>query len=158
MFGVLGTIIVGLDSGSVTAVAVMDLDGHLLALKSRKHWPHADLYSFLAQFAPLTIVASDRNPASHAAVRMAASFSARLFKPTHHLGVFDKTRAARFSGAKNAHERDAFAAAKKAFDVVCSNKVRNLDRRFGPAATLRVKAAVLSGMRWDDALASASRF
>ncbi len=151
-------IIVGLDSGSFTAVAVLDLDGHLLALKSRRHWPHADLYSFLAVFAPLTIVASDRNPPSHAAVRLAASFSARLFKPKSSLGVYDKVRSARFCGARNAHERDAYASAKKAFDVLCSNKVRNLDRRFGPAATPRVKAAVLSGMRWDKALAGASRF
>jgi len=155
---VLGTIIVGLDSGSFTAVAVLDLDGRLLALKSRRHWPHADLYSFLAVFAPLTIVASDRNPPSHAAVRLAASFSARLFKPKSSLGVYDKVRSARFCGARNAHERDAYASAKKAFDVLCSNKVRNLDRRFGPAATPRVKAAVLSGMRWDKALAGASRF
>ncbi len=125
-----------------------------MALKSRKHWPQSDLFSFLAAYAPLTIVASDRNPPSHAAVRLAASFSARLFKPHHHLGVHEKIHAARLVGVKNAHERDAYAAAKKAFDVVCSNKVRNLDRRLGEAATAKVKAAVLSGVRWDKALAT----
>lgn len=136
----------------------MDLDGCLLALKSQKHWPQSDLFSFLSGFAPIIIVASDRNPPSHAARRMAASFSARLFKPKASLGVYDKVRSARFSGSRNAHERDAYAAAKKAFDVVCSNKVRNLDRRLGEAATARVKAAVLSGVRWEDALAGVSRF
>ena len=85
---------------------------------------------------------------------MAASYSARLFRPSHSLGVHDKVRAARLVGAKNAHERDAYAAAKKAFDVVCSNKVRNLDRRLGERATQAVKAAVISGMRWDKALGS----
>ncbi len=125
-----------------------------MALKSQKHWPQSDLFSFLAAYAPLTIVASDRNPPSHAARRTAASFAARLFKPSQNLGVYDKVRAARFSGARNAHERDAYAAAKKAFDVACSNKVRNLDRRLGEAATAKVKAAVLSGVRWDKALAT----
>lgn len=85
---------------------------------------------------------------------MAASYSARLFRPSHSLGVQDKVRAARLVGAKNAHERDAYAAAKKAFDVLCSNKVRNLDRRLGERATAAVKAAVLSGVRWDKALGS----
>lgn len=133
-------IIVGLDSGTWTAVAVLRLDGKLLALQSRKHWAHADLAAFLSPFCPITLVASDRNPASHAARRMAASYSAKLFRPARSLGVIEKTRTARDCGARNAHERDAYAAAKKAYDVLCANKFRNLDRRLGLRATHAVKA------------------
>lgn len=133
---------------------MLDLDGRLVALKSRKHWPKSDLSAFLSSFAPISIVASDRNPPAHAAVKLAASYSAKLFRPAHSLGVIEKTRSARESGARNAHERDAYAAAKKAFDVRCANKFRNLDRRFGLRATHALKAAVVSGVRRDMALAS----
>lgn len=136
-------------------MAVLDLDGRLVALKSQKHWPQAELSAFLASFAPIAVIASDRNPPAHAAAKLAASFAARLFKPKHSLSVHEKNQVVRSVDAvRNAHERDAYAAAKKAFDVLWSNKVRQLDRRFGPRATAAVKAAVLSGMRADWALAS----
>lgn len=133
-------------------MAVLDFRGHVAALESRKNWRPDDVIAFLQPFG-VSVVACDRNPAPRFAKNLSAVFSARLFKPHRSLSVHEKNRYARCFACRNAHERDAYASAKKAFDVLASNKMRALDKRFGAASTDRLKALVLGGMRRDRAFA-----
>ncbi len=147
-------IIVGVDSGAWSAVAVLDFSGRLVALESHKNWLPGKFSAFIAEYSPITIIASDRNPPSSLARKLAASFSARLFKPSHSLTLLEKYRYVRDMKV-NAHERDAYSAAKKAYDVLCSNKMRQVTRKFGERATPKFKAAVLSGTPCNKALEQA---
>ncbi|MGB9577131.1 MAG: DUF460 domain-containing protein [Candidatus Micrarchaeia archaeon] len=152
-------IIVGVDGGATSAVAILDYDGRIVALESKKNWSASEIIGEVMSVAadsPL-LVASDVNPASKLARQVKAAFNAKLFKPTHSLGQLEKTRlvekhlrvtASRLEPA-NAHERDALAAAVKAFHSI-QNKMRQVRAKAAGFQEQRVKsfqAEVLRGKK-----------
>ena len=123
-------IIVGIDPGTTTAVAVLDTDGNLLSLRSRKGLSRAEISKHVSGFGRPVMVAADRRPAPAAVERLAATFSARLVVPEENLLRKEKNLLARRfieeSGAetRNRHERDALASA-----VYACNAIRPTMRR-----------------------------
>ena len=138
-----GGTIVGIDSGATTAYAALDLDGNLLAMESRKNWGKGDFLRRLERWTPL-IVASDTNPPLKFAKKVAATFNARLFAPPRSLTHREKCRITSDYGYGNTHERDALAAALKAYHTTAANKMRQVKRRFG---TREAQERVMRGER-----------
>ncbi len=133
-----------------TAFAVLDLQGNVLALRSRRNWGSEGFLQAIAAYDPV-IVASDTNPPSKLANKLHRSFSCRLFCPKHSLTLQEKYKLTSEFRPKNAHERDALAAALKAFHSI-ENKVRQVKRRaqaHGKEPFL-AQAAVLRGKRMSD--------
>lgn len=127
---------------------MLDLNGKTVAVKSRKNWPEKDFFKELSATTPL-VVACDTSPPSHFARKVASVFRARLFTPKHSLHVIEKVNLAKGLG-KNVHERDALAAARKAYNSTIQNKVRQFIRIAGKP-TEKQKALVLSGVKMRDA-------
>ncbi len=121
-----------------------------MAVKSRKNWGKNEFLKELAEYQPV-IVACDTTPPSRLAKATATVFSARLFTPKHSLHVFEKTILAKNEG-KNAHERDAIAAARKAFNCMAGNKIRQFTRISHGTATVKQKELVLNGHKMRDVL------
>ncbi|MFH0834907.1 MAG: DUF460 domain-containing protein [Candidatus Micrarchaeota archaeon] len=140
--GVCGTI-VGIDSGATTAYAALDLDGNVLAMESRKNWDKGDFLRRLERWTPL-IVASDTNPPLKFARKVATTFKARLFSPPRSLTHREKCRMTADYNYGNTHERDALAAALKAYHTTAANKMRQVKRRFG---TKEAQERVMRGER-----------
>ncbi|MCK4714789.1 MAG: DUF460 domain-containing protein [Candidatus Aenigmarchaeota archaeon] len=147
-------IIVGMDPGTTTALAVLDTGGRLLLLKSRKNMTKADVYMHVGALGKPVIVAGDRNPPPSAVEKLASVFSARLVIPEENLSKRDKHSLARDvleSGAKkpNQHERDALASALFACNKIrptmtrVDQRLRNLGRSGDEDLENYVKARVI---------------
>jgi predicted RNase H-like nuclease (RuvC/YqgF family) len=59
-----------------------------------------------------------------------AAFNARFFVPEEHLSVLEKKELVRGYELGNNHEKDALAAALKAYNM-SSAKLRNIEKRLG---------------------------
>jgi len=149
-------VIIGVDSGVYRAFAAVDLDGRVVAVESKRNWGDAGFVERVSSFQPL-VIACDVRPASKTARALARVFSAKLFQPVHSLPIIEKARVASGYGVKNAHERDALAAALKAFHSMAQNKMKQTRRRLGERGVFgerlrKVQRLVLKGKRTDKAL------
>ncbi len=150
----LSGLIVGVDAGATAAFAVVDLDGNFVDVGSGRGWGAAELALRVSKYSP-KVVACDTNPPNALSKKLAALFGAKLFFPKRSLSVLEKLFATRDFGCKNAHERDALAAALKAFHLV-QNKLKQAHRHFSqrgvpPGSEMdALKAKVLSGRRMHD--------
>lgn len=122
-------IIVGVDAGDTSAMAVVSLGGKVVHVESRKHWPRGDLVEKISLYSP-AVIACDTNPTSGFARSLKRSFGARLLFPKKSMTEHDKQKMASKTGVKlsNKHERDALAAALKAYHQL-ENKLRQAGKK-----------------------------
>jgi predicted RNase H-like nuclease (RuvC/YqgF family) len=146
---------VGVDFGVTSAFAAVDYDGVLRALESKRNWGQRDFVARIATFAP-TIIAGDTRPPAKQVKKTAATFRALLYTPTHSLTLEEKlflTRDCVAPAPRNAHERDALAAALKAWHSR-ENQLRKLGaflkRRGRSAERDAASERVLRGTRMND--------
>ncbi len=105
-------------------MAVVSFEGKVLKVESRKHWPRGEVIERIAQYSP-DVIACDTNPTSDFARQLKRSFGARLLFPKKSFTQHAKQKMASKTGVKlrNKHERDALAAALKAYHQL-ENKLR----------------------------------
>ncbi|MEM0372517.1 MAG: DUF460 domain-containing protein [archaeon] len=127
-------IIAGIDPGSTVGIAVLDVRGNIIDVESGKGLSASDVIFELQSYGEPLIIAADRNPAPKSVKKIAAAFNALSFVPEEHLSVLEKKQLVRpyLESLKlmNNHEKDALAAALKAFGFY-SSKLRNLEKRYG---------------------------
>jgi len=117
-------LIVGIDPGTTTGVAVFDLSGNLLLIKSGKNLSKSDISRIISDAGNPIIVSSDINPIPRAVEKIAISFSARLIEPGETFSRKEKHETAkeymRLHGKawKNRHERDALVSGIYAYKQV----------------------------------------
>lgn len=113
-------VIIGIDPGTTIGLAVIDLNGELCDVLSSRNFSQRDVLSYLFKYRPVLVVASDVAPAPKLVERVSSSLNAVLYTPPRTLSVAEKkglvdSRFTRDSYA-NSHERDALAAALKAYN------------------------------------------
>ena len=122
--------IAGIDPGTTSALAILDTDGNLLSVYSRKNLTRADISKHITRFGRPVIISADRNPAPAAVEKLASTFSSRLVVPEENLSRREKNRLAkeflkRDENLKlNKHERDALASAMHAYNSVKTTMLR----------------------------------
>ena len=125
-------VIVGIDPGTTTGVAVIDLEGRLCEVLSGKDFSLKNVLSFLVKYPQVLVVASDVSPAPRLVEKVSSSLSSLLYTPTSNLTVAEKKALvdSKFTrdGYSNSHERDAIAAALKAYNHF-KPKLENFDKR-----------------------------
>ena len=123
-----------------------------MRVESRREWPHEDLVNVIHSYSPL-VIACDTNPSHHLARELGRAFGAKLFFPRRSLSRHAKALATRDVKCRNAHERDALAAAFKAWGHY-QNKVRQASKKAGRAGVDadRVVRLVLGGEKIAHAL------
>ena len=110
-------------------MALLDLDGNVVHVDSRREYPRADIVYTLISHGRPAVVATDVNPTPSAVERIAHTFGAKIYRPRHVLAVEEKTRLVReMPGVTDSHRRDALACAIKAYDDVRQNLDR-VDRK-----------------------------
>lgn len=146
-------LIVGLDPGTTTGIAAVDLDGNLVLLSSSRQMTMSDIVEELYRAGKPLIVASDVQQMPYSVEKIRRAFNAIPYTPKQSLSVeakYDLT--ARFSYT-NDHERDALSAALDAYRSL-QNKFRNIAKRVRPGVDLdEVRARVLRGQSLDTVLA-----
>jgi predicted RNase H-like nuclease (RuvC/YqgF family) len=117
-------LIVGMDPGTTTGIAVFDLSGNLILVKSGKNMSRADIATVISSAGNPIIVSSDIKPIPRAVEKIAISFSARLIEPAETFSRKEKHETAkeymRLHGHvwKNRHERDALVSGIYAYKRV----------------------------------------
>lgn len=136
-------LIVGIDPGTTTGVALFDLEGNFLLVESGKHFTRAAIRKFIFEHGSPVIIASDMNPLPRSIEKIASSFSSRVIIPEGVLSRKDKRRiAGNFLKAweeevpwRNQHEKDAVVAGWYAWKRIrgtvskIEKKLENRDER-----------------------------
>ena len=110
-------VIVGVDPGTTTAVAVVSLSGEVLDVWSSRTSDRADAIEWIVERGRPVIVAADVRPIPETVEKIRRSFDAAGWTPARDLAVDEKKHRTREFAPENDHERDAMAAALSAFDA-----------------------------------------
>ncbi len=119
-------LIVGVDTGKTVAYACLDLDGKLVSSSHVSSLGQDWLIDSIGKLGIPSIVACDREP-NDIVRKVCASFNAKLYYPVKEISIDEKREMARPYGTTNPHERDACAAAVKAYKAY-TNKLRQAER------------------------------
>jgi len=109
-------VIVGIDPGTTTAVAIVGLDGTALDVYSSRTADRAGVIEWIVEQGRPIIVAADVEPMPETVEKFRRSFDAAGWRPTTDLPVDEKLHRTRAVPYDNDHERDALAAALFAYD------------------------------------------
>jgi len=104
-------IIVGIDPGTTTAVAVLTLEGEMRMLHSSRTLSIPDVIEMIAEQGKPLIIASDVFPTPNAVEKIRRAFNAVPGSPDDIITTEDKIELAKTYEYSNNHERDAIAAA-----------------------------------------------
>lgn len=148
-----GYIIVGLDPGTTTGIAALNLKGDLVDLISSRAMSSSDVIEWIAARGRPLIVATDVSPTPGAVERVKRAFNAVLFSPGADMAGEEKIALGKELGYKNDHERDALAAALAAFRKY-KNKFMQVEKK-APAEVDpdEIKALVVRGYSIENAIA-----
>jgi predicted RNase H-like nuclease (RuvC/YqgF family) len=145
-------LIVGIDPGTTTGIAALDLDGNLLHLASSRQMNMADVIESLYKVGKPLVIASDVEDMPFTVEKIRRAFSAIPFTPRQDTSVETKMElTAPFSYA-NDHERDALSAALEAFRHY-RHRFQSLLKRVPPGHDLdEVRARVIRGQSLDQVI------
>lgn len=150
-------IIAGIDPGTTTGIAALDLDGTLMLLKSSRQMSLSDITSELYNVGKPLIIASDVTPMPFSVEKIRRAFSAIGYSPKQDMNTGTKSELAGIYGFSNDHERDSLAAAVEAYRKY-KNKLENIRKRVPPGLDLdEIRAAVIRGNPLDNILSDLSQ-
>ncbi|AZH26998.1 DUF460 domain-containing protein [Haloplanus aerogenes] len=124
-------VLVGIDPGTTTAVAVVSLDGDVLDVYSTRTDDTAAVIEWLVDRGRPVVVAADVEPMPETVEKFRRSFDAAGWKPDTDLPVDEKLHRTRDHTYDNDHERDALAAALFAFDAY-EDRFERITRKVPP--------------------------
>jgi hypothetical protein len=146
-------LIIGIDPGTTTAVAALDLDGTLLHLQSSRQMNMGDVIESLYKIGKPLIIASDVREMPFSVEKIRRAFSAIAYTPKQDVSVETKLEITASFSYENDHERDALSAALDAYRQY-RHKFQNLLKRIPPGYDLdEVRARVIRGQSLEHALA-----
>ncbi len=130
-------IIVGIDTGKTMAFTCLSLDGKLVKTNHMASSGLEWIIDAIGNIGIPSIIACDREP-NHIIKKIGAAFNAQVFYPKKEISIEEKMEIAKPFGITNPHERDACAAAVKAYNayanklkqtehIARSNKVKEID-------------------------------
>ena len=145
-------LIVGIDPGTTTAMAALDLDGNLLHLQSSRQMNMADVIEALFRVGKPLVVASDVQEMPYSVEKIRRAFSAIAYTPKQDVSVETKIELTAPFPYANDHERDALSAALDAYRQY-RHKFQNLLKRIPPGHDLdEVRARVIRGQSLEQVL------
>lgn len=145
-------LIVGIDPGTTTAFAALDLDGNLLHLQSSRQMTMSDVIEALYKVGKPLIIASDVQEMPFTVEKIRRSFSAIAYSPRQDTSVETKVELTGPFEYQNDHERDALSAALDAYRHY-RHKFQNLLKRIPAGHDLdEVRARVIRGQSLEHVI------
>ena len=148
-------LIIGIDPGTTTGIAALDLKGNLIKLISIRNGGKAEVIRRILAIGTPSVIATDKKPCPDFVLKIASSFNVHLYVPEKELRHDEKVRIAKERGtkAKNDHERDAYAAAYKAY-YEYDNRLRQIDnlKEYSKDEKDYLKNLVLNGHSLSNAV------
>ena len=138
-------LIAGIDPGTTTAIAALDLDGNLLHLQSSRQISMSGVIEALYRVGKPLIIASDVHEMPFSVEKVRRAFNAVAHTPRQDMSVEAKHALTSGYLYQNDHERDALSAALEAYRTY-RNKFQNLQKRVPPGYELdEVRAGIVRG-------------
>jgi len=148
-----GYIIVGLDPGTTTGIAALNLSGELVDLTSSRGLSSSEVIEWIAARGRSLVVATDVYPTPGSVEKVKRAFNAVLYSPGGDIPAEEKIALGKEFGYKNDHERDALAAAISAFKKY-KNKFLLVEKKVPSEIDPdEVKALVVRGYSIENAIA-----
>jgi predicted RNase H-like nuclease (RuvC/YqgF family) len=145
-------LIVGIDPGTTTAVAALDLEGNLRYLGSSRQMTMSDVIEAIYKAGKPLVIASDVHDMPFSVEKIRRAFNGVAFSPRQDMSIEAKLELTADFSYQNDHERDALAAALEAFRNY-RNKFQNLLRRVPPGHDLDdVRAGIVRGQALEQVL------
>jgi predicted RNase H-like nuclease (RuvC/YqgF family) len=145
-------LIVGIDPGTTTAFAALDLDGNLLHLQSSRQMTNPDVIEALCKVGKPLVIASDVEEMPYTVEKIRRAFSAIAYTPKQDASVESKVDLTSPYPYANDHERDALSAALDAYRQY-RHRFQNLLKRIPPGHDLdEVRARVIRGQSLDQVI------
>ncbi len=110
-------VVVGIDPGTTTAVAIVGLEGEVLDVWSSRTSDTADVIEWIVERGRPVIVAADVTPMPETVEKFRRSFDAAGWTPDSDLPIDEKQHRTREQPYDDDHQRDAMAAALYAIDA-----------------------------------------
>ena len=138
-------VVVGVDPGTTTAVALVGLDGAVLDIWSSRTVDTAAVTEWIIERGRPVVVAADVTPIPETVEKLRRSFEAAGWTPTADLPVDEKQHRTREQGYDDDHQRDALAAALFAHDDHADQFRRIAEKVPAGVDTGEVTARVVAG-------------
>lgn len=116
-------VLVGIDPGSTSSVAILDFEGELVHVRSGKNFPPREIISEIIENGKPVIITSDKAKTPSKVDKIAKSVGAEKFEPEEDLS---QERKRELGTGENSHEKDASAAVKHAYKQLKS-KIRKVE-------------------------------
>ncbi|MCD6522470.1 MAG: DUF460 domain-containing protein [Candidatus Diapherotrites archaeon] len=110
-------IIVGIDPGTTIGIAAVDLEKRVVGIHSKRNMSTDELVSFIEDMGSPVLISCDVAHVPSLVQKVASAFNLLIYTPPKDLTVNEKTMLTKAFNIKNAHERDALAAALKAYEA-----------------------------------------
>ncbi len=140
--------IVGIDPGSTSAIAVLDMRGKPKAVMSKKHMGQDEIVKAISDEGKPVLVTTDKEKLPSTVESISTDFSAEVFLPEDDLSIDKKRKLTEEHDYRNLHERDALAAAMNAYNSF-KNKFKNIESRMDDLNLVdmspRIKELVVKG-------------
>ena len=151
-------LIVGLDPGTYTGIAILELSGKIVEVAHFKNASPKDIIRFLSQRGRPLLIATDVKKIPHTVREVAVKLGARIYSPDRDLSQEEKALLTKGLDYRGDHERDALAAALKAFHSY-EDVFRRIEKKIADKELReRAKEFVLRGLRASDALEVVDEF
>ncbi len=124
-------VIVGIDPGTTTAVAIVSLEGEVLDVWSSRLSDTAEVIEWIVERGRPVIVAADVTPVPETVEKFRRSFDAAGWTPARDLPIDEKQHRTREFPYEDDHQRDALAAALSAYDAH-ENQFERVTRKLPP--------------------------
>ena len=124
-------VIVGIDPGTTTAVAIVSLEGEVLDVWSSRLSDTAEVIEWIVERGRPVIVAADVTPVPETVEKFRRSFDAAGWTPARDLPIDEKQHRTREFPYEDDHQRDALAAALSAYDAH-ENQFERITRKLPP--------------------------
>lgn len=142
-------LIVGIDPGTITAYAIIDLKGKLLELNSAKHLSQASLINKLLKFGKTFLIGTDVTPTPKYIKKLATLIGAKTIEPDYNMQCIEKTKIvdkflkklAERIKIKNKHERDALIAALIGYKKI-KPLIKKIDDHLASTGNLMLKKEI----------------
>ena len=155
-------VIVGLDPGIYTGIAVLDLSGEPILLYSSKNLDRGEIVNIISSIGTPILVSTDVNPPPDAVKKLAAMLKVQLYVPSHSLSNDEKNNLVLMMKKRypwidieDIHERDALAAAYRAY-LSFEDKFRQAEARIAEMNLNidieRVKQYIIKGVSIAEAI------
>jgi hypothetical protein len=108
---------VGIDLGTTTGIAILDTNGSVISLSSKKETTKNEIVKHIMKFGNPLIIASDVNPLPKGIEKLASAVGSKVFYPNTSMTYKEKVKIVDDYKEKirDSHQKDALAAALRAF-------------------------------------------